>query len=498
MQESGYDMFNINDPFYQDICTPFDSANGTDILLSDRINFIYNNDDTQCQPNCELSQYSLETQYLNCSCSANNEDGEDMNNENEQIEKFSAKKIYESFYEVLKYSNYDILKCYKLLFNKNVITTNMGSIISIIFFSCYLVCVIIYINRGLIPLNIKLRNDINNNDKTIKKELVNILYPPVKKTYKFRFSINHYNKNTNKNKRTIKNKKNFADDLPKQNYQKESNIKNSNLDSKSPIINKLKLLNLNKHKNRQIKDAFKINRNENENNDEKVYSDFELNELEYTEAIKYDKRSFCQIYWATLKREHLIVFTFLNCYDYNLLSVKLTRFVLLLVGDMALNVFFFSDDSMHKIFLNYGKYDFFQQIPQIVYSTIISQIIEVFLCFLSMTDKYIYQIKINLIKGKKVCVNKKIVKIVNIKLRIFFIFAFIIFILYWYLISIFCAVYKNTQIHFIKDSLVSFSICLLYPFAFYFISSALRVCSIRDKKKRFRCIYKLSEIIPFF
>ena len=67
---------------------------------------------------------------------------------------------------------------------------------------------------------------------------------------------------------------------------------------------------------------------------------------------------------------------------------------MLLMGDMALNVFFFSDDSMHKLFLNYGKYDFFQQIPQIVYSTIISQIIEVFLCFLSMTDKYIFQIKI--------------------------------------------------------------------------------------------------------
>ena len=38
---------------------------------------------------------------------------------------------------------------------------------------------------------------------------------------------------------------------------------------------------------------------------------------------------------------------------------------------MALNVFFFSDDSMHKLFINYGKYDFFQQIPQITYSTII-------------------------------------------------------------------------------------------------------------------------------
>ena len=65
MKELGYDMFNIEDPFYQDICTPFDSSNGTDILLSDRINYIYNNDDTQCQPNCQFSFYSIESKYIN-------------------------------------------------------------------------------------------------------------------------------------------------------------------------------------------------------------------------------------------------------------------------------------------------------------------------------------------------------------------------------------------------------------------------------------------------
>ena len=54
---------------------------------------------------------------------------------------------------------------------------------------------------------------------------------------------------------------------------------------------------------------------------------------------------------------------------------------------------FFSDDSMHKLYLNYGEYDFVQQIPQIIYSTAISQLLEVFLCFLSLTDKYFYEIK---------------------------------------------------------------------------------------------------------
>ena len=80
MKNSGYDMFNINDPFYQDICTPFDSSNGTDILLTDRIDYIYHNDDTQCQSNCEYSQYSVDSQYLSCSCSIN----EDANNEHKK------------------------------------------------------------------------------------------------------------------------------------------------------------------------------------------------------------------------------------------------------------------------------------------------------------------------------------------------------------------------------------------------------------------------------
>ena len=153
----GYDMFNLNDPFYQDICTPFDSSNGTDIVLIDRIDYIYNNDDTKCQPNCQFSFYSIESKYMNCSCSINNEN-KNINKEN----KFTPKKIYESFYDVLKYSNYEIIKCFKLIIDKNIITINFGSIIVILFFSLYMICLFIYLYRGIIPLKIQLRIDINN------------------------------------------------------------------------------------------------------------------------------------------------------------------------------------------------------------------------------------------------------------------------------------------------------------------------------------------------
>ena len=221
--------------------------------------------------------------------------------------------------------------------------------------------------------------------------------------------------------------------------------------------------------------------------------------MEYYDALELDKRSFYQIYWSLLRREHLIFFTFFSWGDYNIWYIKCSRFIFLLTTDMAMNVFFFSDDSMHKLYLNYGKYDFIQQIPQIIYSSIISNTLEIFLCYLSLTDKHFYQIKNIPYSINKKSIIFKILKCVKIKLIGFFAFTLLVFTFYWYLISAFCAVYQNTQITFIKDSVSSFFINLLYPFALYLIPACLRIISLKDiTKKRLKCVYKLSDIIPFF
>ena len=152
---------------------------------------------------------------------------------------------------------------------------------------------------------------------------------------------------------------------------------------------------------------------------------------------------------------------------------------------------------MHKVFLNYGKYNFIQQIPQIIYTTIFSQFIEVFLCFLSLTDKHIYLMK----NSAKLTVKNDILKIlrcIKVKLIIFFIFTFIFFVCYWYIVCVFCAVYENTQIIYLKDSLSSFLLGMIYPFILYIFPTALRVISLRHSKKDCKCIYKMSDIIPFF
>ena len=148
------------------------------------------------------------------------------------------------------------------------------------------------------------------------------------------------------------------------------------------------------------------------------------------------------------------------------------------------------------MYLEYGKYNFFQQIPQIIYSTIISQLIEIFLCYLSLTDKHYYQIK----DAKKITKNSMIgiIKCIQIKIGFFFVFTSLMFIFYWYLITCFCAVYQNTQFAFIKDSFLSFLLGNLIPFVIYLISTLLRIISLKSNKLKFECIYKFSNIIPFF
>ncbi len=118
-----------------------------------------------------------------------------------------------------------------------------------------------------------------------------------------------------------------------------------------------------------------------------------------------------------------------------------------------------------------------------------------FLCYLSMTDKYIYQIKNSNFNSKDII---RIFKCINIKLLFFFIFTFTLFIFYWYSVASFCAVYENSQITFVKDSFLSFLLSIIYPFIIYLITTALRICAIKKEKKGLKFVYILSNIIPFF
>ena len=91
---------------------------------------------------------------------------------------------------------------------------------------------------------------------------------------------------------------------------------------------------------------------------------------------------------------------------------------------------------------------------------------------------------------------KSIMECLRFKIIIFFSFSFFLFLFYWYLISAFCSVYENTQRIFLTDSISSFIIGLIYPFALYIFPAILRIISL--KAKNLKILYSLSDKIPFF
>ena len=128
-----------------------------------------------------------------------------------------------------------------------------------------------------------------------------------------------------------------------------------------------------------------------------------------------------------------------------------------------------------------------------MYSSIISSIIKAIISYLSLTEKDIIEKK----KSKEAN-NIKIVKLfkcLHVKFIIFYILSYIFLILFWYYLACFGAVYKNSQIHVFKDTLISFLLSLLYPFGFCLFPGILRLIALRSKKGDKKCLYKSSLLL---
>ena len=279
-------------------------------------------------------------------------------------------------------------------------------------------------------------------------------------------------------------------------------------------------MNLSKNTNNNSNKSFKFKNNENElnlqrkpikqkngilifkNTDTKAnkikkkkinYNDYELNALNYQEALKIDKRTYSEYYLSLLRTKHIFIFTFITKNDYNSFIIKICLFFYGFALYLTVNVLFFNDSTMHKIYEDNGHFNFIYQIPQIIYSTIISSIINYIIRYFSLSEKIIFEMKHK--KNNLTEELPKVIKCLGIKFMLFFLFSFIFLFLFWFYLSCFCSVYINTQRHIINDTLISFGLTLIYPFIFNIPSGIFRLLSLNDPTKNRNCLYKISQLI---
>ena len=59
----------------------------------------------------------------------------------------------------------------------------------------------------------------------------------------------------------------------------------------------------------------------------------------------------------------------------------------------------------------------------------------------------------------------------------------------------FGAIYVNTQIILIKNTLLSFTLSMIYPFALYLIPGVFRIPALVNKKNKRKYLYDFSKLI---
>ena len=473
IDEDEVEKYDPNSDYYNDDCYAYTSENGTDIILNDRKNeYIYNNL-SLCENNCEFKGYDYQTKKAQCECVSKieiNLISEIISNENLLSNELSTLENSKT--------NIGALKCVSLLFSKNGLIKNIGSYILFFTIILFSIGLFIFYKCGYHLIEQKIREivELKTNNKKRNKDIFNIKLNNKKKRKKI-IKKNSLSNPSKKNK--IKKNGNFSESknqlsVPRsKNLLKPINTKKSNENEKNISIYK-------KKKKDKIKNFI-------------IYKEYELNLLNYKEAILYDKRTFSQYYICLNKIKISVLFAFYPIDDYNIKIIKICLFFLSFVIYFSVNTFFFNDDTFHQIYLDGGKYNFIYFLPKIIYSFIICNLINNILKYFCLSERNLLQI--TSIENKTEIKDKadSVKRCLIIKYILFFISSFVFLFVFWYYLSSFCAVYQNTQIYVLINTFISFLIGSLFPLIFNLMPCIFRANSLKSKNSKMQ--YSVSKFL---
>ena len=147
---------------------------------------------------------------------------------------------------------------------------------------------------------------------------------------------------------------------------------------------------------------------------------------------------------------------------------------------------------MHNVYESKGLFDISYQIPIIIYSSFISMFLGALVQMLGLSNDAIIDFKqseeINNINER----GENLIKKIKIKFVFYFILSFLLLFCFWYYISMFCAVYKNTQYLLLEDTLMGFGLSLFTPFALYLLPGIFRIPALAANNRR--CLFNFSKI----
>ena len=529
----GIDIFNVKDQFFNDICYPYSEGN-SDMILKDRISDIYENYSV-CEESCEYNNINLTRNTFICKCN--------IKKTVDPIVK--PPKLKEVIFDALTDSNLGVIKCYKLVFDFRNKFKNIGFCIFSGLIVIQIIFLIYYCCVGITSIKKYIFSEMNKFGYWIN------LKNPLKKDLKK--GKNKKNKNNSKRRFNFSAKELLSNGIiikKKYNQRKSVDIKSIDLNSSISlkkakgkkknkktkdgillvdykILNKnfIKIYNENKGNNIQITNDVKKNKLKynselyylieidanNLNNKMPIESKIILDNYDYQMAIKYDKRSFWRIFYIVMLAKGNVVNILLFKTPLDLQSLRIILFIFANSCDLAFNTIFYSNTSISDKYHYEGNSIFLFSLINNLVQSIVSSVISIIMVNLfqhmiesrgsfedifkeeekKMRENRNYKVS----KETKIEILGQIMIIfskLKCKITIFLILDFLIILFFYYFVTAFCEVYKETQISWIYDFFISFLISLATELVISLLIALFYTLSIRYK---LNFIYK---VVIFF
>ena len=480
--KNSINIYNENDDFFNNICFPFNYQKKSDVILKDRRKNFFQNI-SLCEEECIFKKINFNNDTINCECNINNL-------KNKKLENYgsiqSSNLLIKQFKNELYKSNFFIIKFYKLFFNIKYLKNNYGFFFQFILFVINIIIFLIYLKRYKIS------------------RIINCLTNIYKRNYySFYFSCNN-----NLNNLSMSNVSNFLflnDKNKKIIFSSNNNMNKSIHDFDNYIKefcnNKTNEISYNNNQNLSSKINLKINAKKNNINKSDITQQIFLykyknkNKYKHKKKNQKEKNNFIFLYKKYLKQIHIIIKLFyINKLE--ITSIQIMNLLFIIALQNTITALFYDDQKISNIFYNEGNFSILEQIPKIIYSNLIIIFVNFFLLKL-ITSKKMFK---KLLKQKYLfdvfmTKMKNIIRIFHIKINIFFVINFILFLFFIYYCSAFCAIYKYNQKIWLLNAFITFIFEIIYPFFLCIFFVLLKLFSIKIKSK---WINSLNEIIISF
>ena len=411
-------------------------------------------------------------------------------------------------FDLINSSNILVVKCYNYIFKH--FKDSIGGILTASIIALDLILTYVFFGKQFPKVSAYITSITNRYLSYISNPSNNVINAPPKKNVK----------NEGKKENKIRNKKKS---LTKLKFEETTKEKKTHLEinSNEKIGDNPKIKKRKSFKKRSTKitqhDNYLNNNNYNNNynyylgssvylDEDQIIKNFVLDyletspdEMEYDDAIKKDKRTFCEYFRENLKEKQIIANTFIAEDPIKPRGIKLILFTLNLILYFVINGLFISEDYISELYYTDEEdenfFSFFpRSIERLIYTTIVSIIIGYITSFFFLEEEKIKGIFKRDVENKVILFKDIINLIKTLKKRYisFIIFAFVVLLISCYYVLCFNYVYPKTQVEWIKSSVAIFIIIQILSILKILLQAILRFASFKCQSE------KLFHVSKFF